>query len=700
MMNKLVFLAVMSGIVLALIVPSLASDKKEINNNKSDNRKDHEDKRKKVEEKFKEARKEIADYVRDIKNEVKDTISEAVMSKIKEKFDKIDKDGGEPSKSSTEESQSSESEEEKKRYTKIEAALAKEIESLAKDVKSKILDRVMRRKEFIKASVQEKLELIGKALDKIRSENRDDDGIEERVENRRNVRTDQTIKKETSNELEALIENVMDNEVNGTTEPKSTANADVVCLLLHKLLRNFQSDIDSLKDSWRSFVSAEREMKEKAKNLHGREIVDGKWRSTFSFEKLNSFKSSLREMLEKKKSFVVQKVELKRKILSTLHNMSLVHLGRTGNAFSYLGFLESVLNGTIELPRVLSDLFGDIKGAVQELKEEVAEEVVNPETPAPSLEGETTAASVEVTTAEEESIEESSVVEILDRVKQLESDLANRISALENEVKAKVQEQVQKIREVISNLVLETEVIDTPTDLLSNETSDGRVLRDVIDAAINSMVTSNASEISLSGKDALFDLLIENLLKEFDPSIQKLRLWKQQFQRIRDALIDIADNLQKSVDEAVDVSKISIDLTEYTNLLREVHNVKALYLNEKEKVKSLVLAAFERVSSTYQNRTGDELNYAEIISSSESSSSSLTPLLGDFYSDLSTVAKAEGLKFDAVEPDSPDSNVGEGSPSSIVGVAVVGTVVVVLAAFGIGFFAYRRHRRQRLYTQI
>ncbi|KAK0048831.1 hypothetical protein Bpfe_021779, partial [Biomphalaria pfeifferi] len=704
---RLAYFLLVTGLVLSVIEPSLASDKQNKEKNKNDNKDKHDRNKEKeiqknVQDNLKDMRKEISAFVRDIKDEVKDTLSSAIIDKLKEKLDKIEKKDKKEKDDSSESSESSKemSPDDIKRYKNLEQALAREIENLAKDVKSKIIDLLLKKKEYIKASVQEKLKLVSEAIEKIKSGTREDEDNEskDQVNEDDQAKKEKLILKVISTKLDAALEHVLFNELNGTLEPTSDANGAVVRLLLHRLLNDIQPDIARVKESWRDFVSAEFEMKVKAKKLHAKEVVDGKVRDTFTFEKLRSFKESLKEMLDKKRNFVEQKIELKNKVLFTLRNMSLVHRARTGQDFSYVEFLEGILNGTIKIPQALKDLFEDVKTAVEDLKKENA----NSEIPTQSSEvEESTPAAVELTTSIEENAEESSVLDILNKVQDLETDLKSKITSLENDVKAKVLEQVQNIREVITSLVLEdnTGVSENPS-LLYNISSDNPFLNDIIETAIRSLVTGNATEVTLSGNQALLNLFIQNLLKEFDASIQRLKQWKERFDQIRGVLVSIADNLQNAVNEAEDVSTVPIDLTEYKHLLQEIHNVKALYVTQKYRVKTLVLEAFDKMTSVYQNRTGTDLSYNEVLSSMTNSSSDLTPLLDDFYSDLSTVAKSEGLKFDAVDPNSSDSLGGEGSSSSVVGVAVVSTIVVVLAAFGIGFFVFRRHRKQSLYTKI
>lgn len=715
-MNKLLIWVLLVGVAIALLDARRSSEEDDRRDRQRDNsRRDDrsrsnsratEDLGRKIREDMDKLRREEEDrgrQLQDVRRAIKESIADRIGENIANKLARIIFSKRDAPENDGEEEGSREG------STSLETTINSDIQDLVREIKSKVIDKLNGQKYFASSSFRDKLDKLTKALSDVRLF----DERERRDENEAtgvNVSTEQT-PTSLPVDLEKAIEAAIQSEIERLEEKATSENTPIGSLLVRQLVRGFEVNIEDLRSPWRDFLEAKIKMVEKAKELN-QHPQGGKG---FDFDKLRVYKASLQEMLAKKKAYVESKVQLKQYVLDTLNNMSRTYRSRTGRAFNYADFLESVLNARVQFPKALEEFLKDVfcrKAALPKNESQEAE-----------ISGTTDAAPATVSTtspttpSEKDRQAEDIIVDIIDTAKGIKENVDDKVSALKQFIQDTLQPKLDELREMIENFRLDESEgqegsrkkrsIEEPNNLpanVENNLAEAPAESDEIpvgvmasiEREINSLVSGSVA-LAPSASEAILDGLMQELLKPFAADILALQELKRKFNDTQAKLLSDVSSLRKESEDPKKVNDIYIKLSELPGNFNELKLYRSQYQSEKAKLTTQVAETLKKLSASYQDRTESPVSYFDVLISLKNSSIELPPVLQDYYTDLSTVARAEGLKLDVAPP----SEGGAGSDgTSVVTVSVVGVLAAVVVTMGVSALVWRRRRHQRLYSKI
>ncbi|CAL1541384.1 unnamed protein product [Lymnaea stagnalis] len=715
-MTKLFIWVLLVGVAIVLSHARRSSEEDERRNNQRDNaRRDDKSRSKsraadelarKIKGDMEKRRRDRDRQLQDVRRAIRESIADRIGDSIANRLARIVIKSGAPGDDSQEVDS-------REGSTSLETTINSDIQDLVREIKSKVLDKLISQKDFVSSSFRDRLDKLTKALRHVKL-------FEDEVKEKRNEDESADVDVSTENtptslpdDLEKAIEEAIQYEIERSEETAVSDNTPIGSLLVRQLVSGFEAKVDDLRSAWKDFVKAKQDMVEKAKvlNQHPR---DGKG---FDFEKLRVYKASLQEMLAKKRNFVESKVELKRGIEGTLNNMSRTYRSRTGRDFSYADFLESVLNASFQFPRALEEFFKDvICRSVTSPRNDNQEAEISASDAPPEIAGSDAppAPTSTATTSAGERLAEDIIVDIIDTVKGIKENVEDKVSALRELIQSTIQPKLDQLKETIEKFLLdEDEVREENRRKRSIEDSPGSAEEIVTEAsqksdeipaeiltsierAVNSLVSGSVA-FAPTANEAILDGLILELLKPFDADIQTLKELKQKYNEAQAQLLSDVASLRTDSDELKNVSDIYTRLSQLPTKFNQLKLVRSQYQAEKTKLITEATETLKSLSASYQDRTGSPVSYIDVLISLKNSSIDLPPVLQDYYTDLSSVARVEGLRMDVA----PRGEGGEGSDdSSVVVVSVVGVLAAVVVTMGVSALVLRHRRRQRLYTKL
>ncbi|XP_059164144.1 uncharacterized protein LOC131947081 [Physella acuta] len=479
--------------------------------------------------------------------------------------------------------------------------------------------------------------------------------------------------KDKMSSIEASVNDAIENEIE--EKPYQSVHDVIFRALVGQVLGEMRSDYKHLRASRKDLQKLKRKMKAAARDLHSRNN-QGKY---FDFRKLKKFLAYKKKFVEKKKEFILEVVEVKDKFVRALKVMSVIYQQRTGTVRDYLHVLGSVASNKTEVPSQIEAFYQD---AAAQPPVATTDDVIDPGTEPPA----TTPSPANHTSGDP-------VSDILATVKNMKSDIYDKVSSAVEFKKSKVEEKIELMKNATESCSLakdELPTVDIPQSVPSSDIVD---IPPEVETGIDDVISSRVDDTPLNATDAndvIATGLIQQLVQGFASSIERLKDLKLDFLQSQAATVLELDSLRNALING----SVNITTDVFRSLLADLVRSKLDYVTQVAEIKAGIVETLKNMSQAFANRTGHAINYMQVIASLKNSSVELSPVFQEYLNDLNVAARADGLTLDvATAAEDDDSGV-------VLALSVVGAVVVLVAAAAGVVVLARRSGKKRLYSRF